>query len=97
MTKHRAAKARKALENVPADPFGAFAWFVSQCAQGFHRELTERGCCTSTDAHNAIAHCFLDFAAGVACRVASGEDREPDIAIWRKAADEAFERATKRT
>lgn len=85
-----------ALSKVPDDPYGAFAWFLSQCASGLYKELLEKGR-TDTQARNAIIHCFLDCASGEACRVARREGREPDHDKWRKATDDAFERATKRT
>lgn len=83
-------------KKAPVDPWGAFAYFVSKCADGFGRELIEQGK-TETQARNAIIGCFLDFAAGEACRVARGEGRDPNSAKWRKATDDAFERAVKRT
>jgi hypothetical protein len=86
----------KTLSEVPDDPYGAFAWFVSQCASGLYKELLEKGR-TDTEARNAVIHCFLDFASGEACRIARREGREPDHDKWRKAADDAFERAMKRT
>lgn len=85
----------KTLDKVPDDPYGAFAWFVSQCASGLYKELLEKGR-TDTDARNAVIHCFLDFASGEACRIARREGREPDHDKWRKATDAAFERAVKR-
>jgi hypothetical protein len=86
----------KILDKVPDDPYGAFAFFVSHCASGLHKELLEKGK-TDTDARNAVVHCFLDFAAGEACRIARREGREPDGDKWRKATDDAFEKAVKRT
>lgn len=86
----------KKLDEVPADPYGAFAWFVSHCASGLYKELLERGK-TDTEARNAVIHCFLDFASGEACRIAKREGREPDHDKWRDATDRAFERAIKRT
>lgn len=83
-------------KRVPKDPWHAFAWFVSRCGEGFGRELMERGK-TATQARNTIIGCFLDMAAGEACRLARSEGREPDPAKWRKAVDDAFERAVKRT
>ena len=84
------------LAKVPDDSYGAFAYFVSRCASGLYNELVEKGK-TDTEARNAIIHCFLDFAAGEACRVAKREEREPDQDKWRKATDKALERAIKRT
>lgn len=89
-------KERMALAGVPDEPYAAFAWFVSRCASGLYQELLEKGK-TDTEARNAVIHCFLDFAAGEACRVARREEREPDSDKWRKATDDAFERAVKRT
>lgn len=86
----------KALDEVPADPYGAFAWFVSQCASGLYRDLMEKGK-TDVEARNAAIHCFLDFASGEACRIARREGREPDADKWRKATDDAFAKAVKRT
>ena len=86
----------KALSDVPADPYGAFAWFVSQCASGLLKELVAAGK-TDTEARNAVIGCFLDFASGEACRIARREDREPDQEKWRAATDSAFERAIKRS
>jgi hypothetical protein len=86
----------KALSEVPSDPYGAFAWMVSQCASGLYKELLEKGK-TDTAARNSVIHCFLDFASGEACRIARREGREPDHDKWRRATDEAFEKAIKRT
>lgn len=104
MTKPRSAKRTvKALETVvvegvrlPADPWKAFAYLVSRCASGFFGELVERGR-TPTEARNTIIGCFLDMAAGEACRIANKEGREPDHALWQAATDGAFARAKKRT
>ena len=92
----KAKAVTKALNEVPSDPYGAFAWFVSQCASGLYRELLEKGK-TDTEARNAVIHCFLDFAAGEACRIARREAREPDPDKWRAAVDGAFARAIKRS
>lgn len=92
----KAKTVAKTLSTVPADPYGAFAWFVSQCASGLYKELLEKGR-TDTEARNAVIYCFLDFAAGEACRIARREEREPDPDKWRKATDAAFEKAIKRT
>lgn len=92
----KAKDVTKRLSEVPTDPYGAFAWFVSQCASGLYKELLEKGN-TDTEARNAVIHCFLDFASGEACRVARGENREPDPQKWRTATDAAFERAVKRS
>lgn len=92
----KAKEITKALDKVPNDPYEAFAWFVSQCASGLYKELLEKGR-TDTQARNSAIHCFLDFAAGEACRVARREGREPNQDKWRKATDAAFERAVKRT
>jgi hypothetical protein len=86
----------KILDKVPDDPYGAFAFFVSQCASGLYGELLEKGK-TDTEARNAVIHCFLDFASGEACRVARSEGREPDQGKWRAATDEAFAKAVERT
>lgn len=91
----KAKEITKALNTVPADPYGAFAWFVSQCASGLYKELLEKGK-TDTEARNAVIHCFLDFASGEACRIARREGRKPSAAKWRKATDHAFKRAIKR-
>lgn len=92
----KAKEMSKVLSKVPDDPYGAFAFFVSHCASGLYKELLEKGK-TDTDARNAVIHCFLDFASGEACRVARSEGREPDHDKWRKATDDAFARAVKRT
>ncbi len=92
----RGSDGPEAPTDVPRDPYGAFAWFASQCASGLYRELMEKGK-TDTQSRNAVIHCFLDFAAGEACRVARREGREPNHEKWQKATDDAFERATKRT
>jgi len=80
----------------PIDPWKAFPYFVGKCAEGFARELVEQGK-TVTQARNAVIGCFLDMAAGEACRIARGEGREPDPSKWSKAVNDAFERAVKRT
>lgn len=92
----KAKEMSKVLSKVPDDPYGAFAFFVSQCASGLYQELLEKGK-TDADARNAVIHCFLDFAAGEACRVARRENREPNLDKWRKATDDAFDHAVKRT
>jgi len=92
----KAEQMNKVLSEAPSDPYGAFAWFVSHCASGFYKELLEKGK-TDTEARNAVIHCFLDFAAGEACRIARRECREPGQEKWREATDKAFERAIKRT
>lgn len=81
---------------VPEDPWKAFAYFTGACAAGFGRELIEQGR-TPTEARNAVIGSFLAMAAGEACRVARSEGREPDPAKWRKATDDAFDAAVKRT
>ena len=94
-----AMKARamsKVLDKVPTDPYGAFGWFVSRCASGLYTELIEKGK-TDTQARNAVIHCFLDMAAGEACRIARREGREPDTDKWGKATMKALDRAIKRT
>lgn len=91
----KAKDINKRLSEVPNDPYGAFAWFVSHCASGLYGELLERGK-TDTEARNAVIHCFLDFASGEACRIAQREGRAPDHNKWREATDAAFERAVKR-
>jgi len=85
-----------AESDVPADPWKAFAWFINKCASGFGTELMRDGK-TATEARNAVIGCFLQMAAGEACRVARSEEREPDPAKWRAATDDAFERAVKYT
>ena len=92
----KSKKITKALSEVPADPYGAFGWFVSQCASGLYRELVAKGY-SDTKARNAIIHSFLSMAAGEACRVARREKREPNQDKWRKATDTAFSKAIKRT
>ena len=92
----KAKDLRKAFSQVPSDPYGAFAWFVSNCASGLYKELLEKGK-TDTEARNAVIHCFLDFASGEACRIAQREGREPDHEKWRAATDSAFDRAAKRS
>lgn len=81
---------------MPTDPWGAFAYLVSKYARGVARELVEQGK-TMTEARNAVIHCFLNFAAGEACRIAREEGREPDLSRWQTAADTAFTRAVART
>lgn len=83
-------------KRTPTDLWRAFAYFVSKCAEGFGRELLEQGK-TDTEARNAVIGCFLDMAAGEACRIARREGRQPDIKKWHKATDDAFGRAVKRT
>lgn len=83
-------------QRVPDDPYGAFGWFISRCSSGLYSELVEQGK-TDAEARNAVIHCFLDMAAGEACRVARREEREPDPAKWRAATDKAFTRAVQRT
>ena len=91
-----AAKKKPLLSQVPEDPWMAFAYFVSRCGEGFGKELLAQGK-TETQARNIIIGCFLGFASGEACRVARSEGREPDIEKWRKATEDAFARASKRT
>lgn len=81
---------------VPADPWGAFAWFLNQCASGFARELMAQGK-TETHARNAIIRCLVSAAAGEACRIARSEGREPNPTKWRQFTCTQFERAVKRT
>src|SRR4051812_38277593 len=83
-------------DDVPDDPRKAFAWFVSHCSSGLYKELMEQGK-TDTQARNTVIYCFLDFAAGEACRIAMREEREPNIEKWQKATTDAFDRAVKRT
>lgn len=83
-------------ERAPLDPWKAFAFFVSKCATGFGRELMKSGK-TETQARNAVVRCFLDMAAGEACRIARREGRKPDLAKWRKATNDAFDHAVERT
>lgn len=92
----KAKSLSKVLDNVPTDPYGAFAWFASRCASGFYMELVEKGK-TDTQARNVVIHCFLAMAAGEACRIARREGREPDTSKWGKATMKAFEKAIKRT
>lgn len=87
----KAKSISKKLSEVPSDPYGAFAWFVSHCASGLYGELLKDGK-SDAEARNAVIHCFLDFASGEACRVARSEGREPDHDKWRKATDAAFEK-----
>jgi hypothetical protein len=84
------------LSKVPQDSYGAFAYFVSHCASGLLKELVENGN-TDTQARNYVIHCFLDIASGEACRMARREGRDPDREKWRKATEDAFVRAVKRT
>jgi len=84
------------LTEAPPDSYKAFALFVSKCASGLYTELVEQGK-TDVQARNAVIHSFLDMASGEACRVARNEGREPDPEKWRKATDDAFARAIKRT
>lgn len=83
-------------DQTPIDPYNAFAFFVSKCAEGFGAELMKNGK-TDTQARNTIVGCFLDFAAGEACRIARREGREPDPDKLAKAVTDAFNRAVKRT
>lgn len=85
---------RKRAVQVPKDSWQAFAYFVSRCASGFHKELMEQGK-TDKAARNSVIGCFLAMAAGEACRIARREGREPDHSKWRKATDDAFQRALK--
>lgn len=87
---------RKRPSSVPKDSWQAFAYLVSRCASGLHKELMEQGK-TDKAARNAVIWCFLAMAAGEACRIARSEEREPDHGKWRKATDDAFERAVTRT
>ncbi len=50
----------KKLNEVPADPYGAFAWFVSRCSSGLYRELLGKGR-TDTEARNIVIGCFLVY------------------------------------
>lgn len=83
-------------DDAPTDPWNAFAFFVSKCASGFAAELVQGGK-TDTEARNAVIRCFLDFAAGEACRIAKREGREPNHEKWTSAVNVAFDRAIKRT
>jgi len=83
-------------DDIPDDPYLAFATLVSRCGNGLMRELIDSGK-TETQARNSVIHCFLAFASGEACRVARREGREPDKEKWTKATDSAFEKAVKRT
>ena len=83
-------------ERVPLDPWKAFAFFVGKCAEGFGKELIAGGK-TNTQARNAVIGCFLDWAAGEACRIARSEGRKPNLTKWGKATKSAFDRAVKRT
>ena len=85
-----------ATDKAPIDPWKEFTFFIGKCAEGFGRELLKQGK-TDAQARNVIIQCFLDFAAGEACRVARREGREPSPEKWRKAVDDAFDRAVKRT
>lgn len=84
------------IKTTPVDSWNAFAYFVSKCAEGFGSELIKEGR-TETEARNAIIDCFLNFAAGEACRIARREGREPDSKKWEAATANAFTRAVKRT
>jgi hypothetical protein len=96
MTTLKKATKRRAASSVPKDSWQAFAYFVGKCATGFGRELMEQGK-TEKAARNAVIGCFLAMAAGEACRIARGEGREPDRRKWRKATNDAFQRAVVRT
>ena len=48
---------------VPNDSWGAFAFLVSKCAEGFARELVDQGK-SPTQARRAVVECFLNMAAG---------------------------------
>ena len=87
---------KKQKRRAPVDPWKAFVYFVGKCAEGFGSELIQHGK-TPTQARNAVIGCFLDMAAGEACRVARSEGREPNPAQWRKATNAAFKRAVERT
>jgi hypothetical protein len=95
-TREMKPKKRTRTDGAPADPIGAFAWFVSRCAEGLGKELLESGR-TETQSRNTVIHLLLDFAAGEACRVARREGRVPDPAKWNAAANTAFDAALKRT
>lgn len=84
------------MTDAPSDPWQAFAFFVARSGEGFCRELIEKGK-TATQARNSMIGCFLDFAAGEACRIARREGREPNPDKWNKAVTDAFDRAVKRT
>lgn len=86
----------EAQDQTPADPIGAFAYLVSKCASGLLLELVDAGR-TETEARNIIIHCFLDFAAGEACRQARRAGRGPDREKWGKAVGSALDRAAART
>lgn len=90
------AREKEFVENMPEDAVQAFAYLVSRCASGLYQELIDGGK-TDTQARNLVIGCFLDFAAGEACRIARRENREPDPKKWGKAVTGAFERAVKRT
>lgn len=83
--------------DLPEDPSKAFAALVGMCATAYGRELMDREGITDTQARNVVIQAFLDMAAGEACRIARGEDREPDPEKWRKATSAAFEKAVERT
>lgn len=83
-------------DDIPDEPYKAFAVLVGRCADGLIRELINEGK-TEIKARNSVIHCFLDFASGEACRIARREGREPDKEKWTKAVNGAFERAVKRT
>jgi hypothetical protein len=91
-----AKKTKKAMPKVPDDPWGAFAFFMNSCATGFARELVAAGK-SETEARNSVIGCFLQMAAGEACRIARREGREPDVKKWRKATADAFKRAVQYT
>ncbi len=74
----------------------AFAFIVSKSASGLLLDLVEAGK-SETQARTSIIHYLLDFASGEACRIARREGRKPDQKKWRKATDDAFKRAVKRT
>jgi hypothetical protein len=69
---------------------------LAQGAEGLGKELMAQGR-TEAEARNAVISCFLDMAAGEACRQARKQGREPDPSKWRAATDGAFDRARKRT
>jgi len=87
---------KKPAGEVPADSWGAFTYLVGKCATGVARELVEQGK-TPVQARNAVINAFIAMAAGEACRVAREEGRRPSAAKWRKATNDAFARAVKRT
>lgn len=89
---------REAGETVPVpdDPWRVFAWFMNRCASGFGDELM-RGGKTETQARNTVVRCFLQMAAGEACRIARTAGREPDPEKWKEATTDAFDRAFRYT